>query len=102
MGNEMGDTVNQWIAADPVLWREAAERASSYEAKLPLWRVHPETMSQEEWNAFVTTKRAEYATEMAEAFNSTSPDEVRAARTRAGLPVGPLTDMGTPLPEEWR
>lgn len=102
MNNEMGSTINGWIGADPVVWREVAERAASYEAKLPLWRVHPENMTEEAWLAQIAATRADYAKQMTDAFDSTTPDAMRASRTAANLPVGPLTDSGAPLPEEWQ
>ena len=102
LDNDVSITINNWIGSDPEMWRDTVERAIAYEPKLPMWRLRPEGMTLEEWSAHVDAKRAEYARETADMMARMSPEQMIAARREAGLPVGPLVDAGTPLPDEWR
>lgn len=102
MSDQMGQAINTWIIADPALMRDTALRAISYEAKLPLSKMRPDDMSEADWMAIVAKSRTDYATELREALAEMSDDEIRETRIGNGLPVGPLTDQGEPLPEDWR
>ena len=101
ISDQMGQVINTWIAADPALWRDTAERAVSYEARLPLSRLRPETLDEADWLAIVAKSRADYANELREAFASTPPEAISASRQQNGLPVGTPTDTGAPLDPDW-
>ncbi len=102
LNKQFGGAINSWLAADPVLWQQVAERAIAYEPKLPLWSQRPDGLPEEAWAAQVAKTRTEYATDFREAFASMSADEINAARRERGLPVGTPDDQGAPLPEDWR
>lgn len=102
LNNQMGQGVNTWIAADPALMRDTAERAISYEAKLPLWTERPEGLGESDWAAIIAKSRADYASEMQAAFAEMPVEEIRTLRQEKGLPVGTPADMGEPLPDDWR
>lgn len=102
MSDEMGQAVNTWIAADPALMRDTAERAIGYEIKLPLSKMRPEDMSEADWMAIVAKSRSDYAEELREAFAEIPDEDIRAARQKNGLPVGTPADQGQALPDDWR
>lgn len=102
LNDEMGRTINAWIAADPALMRDTAQRAIGYEAKLPLATMRPDEMSEADWLAIIAKSRSDYAKEMHDAFNGISDEEILETRAENGLAIGPLTDKGEPLPEDWR
>lgn len=102
LNNAIGQTINGWIAADSETWQATARRAVAFEPKLPLWTIHPPEMSPEAWATRVAEHRASYARELDEAFAQTDAETIRRSRSEAGLPVGPLTDAGQPLPDAWR
>ncbi|WP_297804667.1 hypothetical protein [uncultured Brevundimonas sp.] len=102
LNQNFGSTINSWIFADPELVVAISERAMSFEPRLPLWNRMPEGMSAEQWEQLVQATRVAYANDMRGAFAQTPPDQIRALRQQNGLPVGTLTDIGLPLPEDWR
>lgn len=102
LNQQYGGAINSWLGADPVLWRQVAERAISYEPKLPLWSQRPDGISEEAWTGQIANSREEYANSLREAFASMSTDQINAARQERGLPTGTPADLGAPLPEEWR
>lgn len=102
LNEQLGTVINSWIASDPELWKQVTERAIAHEARLPVWSERPEGVAQEFWARQLSESRATYASELHRAFAEMSPDRIRQAREQHGLPVGPLTDTGTPLPDDWR
>lgn len=102
INQSVGATINSWIFSDPELMQSVSERAISYEPKLPMWTHIPEGMPQNRWDELVATTRATYVTDLRSGLTETPPDQIRVLRQQNGLPVGPLTDQGAPLPEEWR
>lgn len=102
LNQQAGMAINGWLAADPELMKQTAERAHGYESKLPLWNRRPEGIAEDFWNTTITQHRAAYAAEMSEAFTTTPPDQIRTLRAEAGMPVGTPTDLGAPLPDDWR
>lgn len=102
INQSVGTIINSWIFSDPELMQAVSERAISYEPKLPMWRRMPDGMPQNRWDELVATARATYASDLTNGFADTPPDQIRLLRQQNGLPVGPLTDQGEPLPDEWR
>ena len=102
LNEQMGMAINSWLAADPDLMIQTAERALSYEAKLPMWNRRPDGIAEDFWNNTVAQHRIDYATELKEAFTTTPPAQIRTLRAEAGMPVGTPSDLGAPLPEDWR
>lgn len=102
LNQSIGSTINSWVFADPDMAASISERAIAFEPKLPMWNRGAEGMSVEQWEQLVAATRIAYANDMRNAFAQTPPDQIRALRQQNGLPVGSLTDMGAPLPDEWR
>ena len=102
ISDQMGQAINTWIAADPALMRDTAERAIGYEVKLPLSNEKPEDVSDTDWQAIIAKSRADYATDLRDAFADITDAEILASRQQNGLPVGTPSDLGAPLPDDWR
>lgn len=102
LNQQAGMAINGWLAADPELMIEVAQRASGYEAKLPLWSRRPDGIAEDFWINTIAQHRAAYAAEMADTFATTTPDQIRTLRAEAGMPVGTPADLGAPLPDDWR
>lgn len=102
LNQQMGAAINSWLAADPDLMRQTAERALSYETKLPLWNRRPEGIAEDFWNKTIAEHRTAYTDSLKEAFSTMTPEQIRTLRAEANLPVGTPADIGAPLPEEWR
>jgi hypothetical protein len=99
----LGQRINQWVGSDPNAWRDIAERAISYEKKIPIYPGKPGGISEANWQNLVTDSRAEYEAGFRE-FLATLSDENAyiGQRTRRGLYVGPLKNPGRPLPDSWK
>ena len=102
LNDGMGPVINSWIGSDPAAWRSIAERAVSYERRLPLSVERPPGLDAPSWRRLVESSRGEYSAQLRSAFDDMSPDEFAAKRRGAGLPVGPLSEPGPPLPDDWR
>lgn len=102
LNEQLGGAINGWLAADPALMRQVAERALSYEATLPLWTQRPEGISEQFWLSQVQADRVGYATELNEALTPQSYAQIITARQERGMPVGLPADLGAPLPDNWR
>ncbi|WP_292042273.1 MULTISPECIES: hypothetical protein [unclassified Brevundimonas] len=102
MSDETGQTIFNWIAADPALMRDTVERAIGYEATLPLSKQRPEDLNEADWLAIVSKSRTDYAAELREAFANTADEEILARRRQNGLPIGTPQDIGAPLDAHWR
>ena len=102
LNDGMGPVINGWIGSDPAAWRTIAERAVSYERRLPLSAERPPGLDAASWRRLVERSRVEYAAQLKTAFDGMSPDEFAVKRHAAGLPVGPLSEPGRPMPDEWR
>lgn len=102
LNDELGTVVNGWIGGDPVAWRNIAERAVAYERRLPLSTERPTGVDISIWRALVERSRIEYAAQLKTAFDGLVPETFAAERRKAGLSVGPLSEPGPPLPDDWR
>ncbi len=98
----LGRDINDWIAADPMVWRDTALRAISYEKKLPLFEGRPDQIDAEAWNAINVRRRLEYEAGFNQFLGGADDAAIIRRRQDAGLPAGPLLDTGKPLPEHWR
>ena len=102
LNEELGTTINRWIGSDLGAWRNTAERAVSYERRLPLSPERPDGVDAATWQRLVATSRADYAAQMRTAFAGLSAQTLAAKRAENGLHVGPLDRPGPPLPDAWR
>ncbi len=102
LDDQLGATINGWVASDPAAWKQIVDRALSFEAHLPLNKARPETMTEAAWLALVAKERAEYTAGAHAAFSGLDPATVAEQRRKAGLYNGPLQNPGPPLPEDWR
>lgn len=98
----MGPVINSWLASDPAVLKDTVMRAVSYEPKLPLLNERPDGISETYWNEAITRTRTGYAAEATELFSPEFLAEIETSRKENGLPVGPHSDAGAPLPDEWR
>jgi len=98
----LGADINEWIGADPELWRSVVERAIAYEAKLPLYAGRPPGTDEATWLKTVERERRAYADEAKAAFTKMDPAEVARTRKENSHFVGALSDKGRPLDDSWR
>lgn len=100
----LGPVVNGWIGSDPVLNRQVLDRALTYERKLPLHPNRPEGVDEKTWLRTIEEVRESAAKQWLGQMPVT-PEALKAwAKTRAknGLPNGPVTHPGKPLPDHWQ
>lgn len=102
MDSQAGAIINGWIASDTDLLLDTMKRAISYEPKLPLVDARPEGLPSAFWLEKVQTSRDLFSAEVTTTLTPEFFATINTARQEQGAPVGPLTDIGTPLPAEWR
>lgn len=99
-----GPGINGWIGSDPLLNRRVLERALTYERKLPLHPDRPAGVDEATWLRTIEEVRESAAKQWLGQMPVT-PEALKAwAKTRAknGLPNGPVTHAGKPLPDHWQ
>jgi hypothetical protein len=102
LNDQLGTTINAWLGADLAQWQEVARRAIAFEARLPLHPARPDGIAPDAWIAVVAKAREGYRRGYEQSLAKADPAEIAATRRTNGLPVGPLTDAGPPLPDAWR
>ncbi|MFC5372480.1 hypothetical protein ACFPIF_07955 [Brevundimonas faecalis] len=102
INEDLGRTVNEWLASDVEAWEDMAERAIAFEARQPLWSGRPDGVTEADWKAQVEQSRAKYIADFRQVFASIDPGAIAAVRREHDLPVGPLDEPGAPLEAAWR
>ena len=102
LNEELGPTINGWLASDLGQWQAVARRALDYEARLPLSELRPDGVGAADWAKAVAVARASFRDGFEQTLGRETADDLARKRHAAGLPVGPLDAPGPPLPESWR
>ena len=105
LNQTIGNSINEWIASDIGAWQDLAERAISYEEKLPLYKGKPDYLSEEQWQDLIMRERTAYKEDFTKSFEailSDNGEHYLDQRRKNGLYVGSWQKPGEPLPEEWR
>ncbi len=101
----LGSVINKWAGSDIDAMRDLITRASSFERRTPLYRGKPDGVSDVAWESAVSHSRVEHDPKL---FDSIFPRDAASRRKYLdqrkvnGLYVGPLRDIGEPLPADWR
>lgn len=101
LASGVGPMVLEWVGSDYdamiALWR----RAIRYELQFPLTKARPEGVSEDEWKRMVAIAREQ--NNEANMLGLLPPKaEYEAGRSANGLNIGPWSNPGRPLKDEWR